>query len=231
MGSTTNFGNGWLAIESTSSTQVISPTSAYYNSRIIYNDPTSATINTPIKYFTGTSTTGSNGNTLTFAVNQGTLNWAGPITEDTYSGVYGTTTSGTNTYQVHLTKVGSGMLVLSGDNNFADPPPAGRPTGRHLHRRTARLGNWIFGSFMPINGTVDLANRYAVRSAILTMGAGGAVIFDNSVAGSVFTLGGLAGLGTLPLQDTLGNPITLESGFSGTVPEWAGVLSVPVRSA
>jgi autotransporter-associated beta strand protein len=203
VGSNTNFGGGYLAIASTNSAWT------GFNT-ILYNDPTSASINTPITIFCNSGTT-SISNTLSFALNQGTLNWAGSINENPNCN----TIAGSSTYQVNLRKTGTGTLVLSGVNNFG-----GMGTS----------GNWVLGNIMPTAGLLDLANQYAAENAVLSVGNGGTVEFDSSVASHTFTVGGLSGVSQVTLQDTAGNPILLQSGYnntSSTVSEFAGVLQGP----
>ena len=205
----TNFGSGWLAIASSNS--------ASYNA-IVYNDPASATISAPILFFSN-SGTASIANSLSFAVNQGTLNWSGSINENPISTCTGTTSSVTNTYSINMRKTGTGTLVLSGANNFG-----GLGTG--VLGNTNTVGNWVYGNFMPTAGRVDLANQNAVQSVIMSLGNGGTVVFDSSVASHTFTLGGLSGQGLLSLQDTAGNPINLVLA-NGTFTEYGGVLQGP----
>ena len=83
-------------------------------------------------------------------------------------------------------------------------------------------------------GTLKLSNQYALRNSTLTMGGGAtaAVVFDSSVIGNAFTLGGLsataAGTGyDIALQNNAGSPaaIALSVGNNNTNTTYACVLS------
>ena len=80
-----------------------------------------------------------------------------------------------------LSKVGAGTLTLTASNSYSGP--------------TAVSG-----------GTLDLSNQYALQNSTLTL-SGGSAVFDSSVGGNAFTLGGLAGTAgsNLVLQN---NPAT-----------------------
>ena len=147
------------------------------------------------------------------------MNWAGSINENPISTCTGTANGGTNTYSISMRKVGTGTLVLSNANNFGG-------VGIGVLGDTTTVGNWVYGFFMPTAGTVDLANQYAVQSVIMSLGNGGTLVFDQSVANHTFQIGGLSGQGLLSLQDTAGTPINLVVA-NGTFTEYGGVLQGP----
>ena len=98
-------------------------------------------------------------------------------------------TSGTATFSgvigdgsggVSLAINGTGTQVLAGANTFS-------------------------GTTTVSAGTLNLSNQYALQNSALTP-AGGSVVFDQSVAGHAFTMGGLSGSGNIALQDNAAAP-------------------------
>jgi len=80
-------------------------------------------------------------------------------------------------------------------------------------------------------GSLNLANQNALQNSILTMN-GGSLIFDSTVGGNAFTLGGLSASSSgagydIALQNNAGTPgaITLTVGNNNTDTTYAGVLS------
>ncbi|NBW97366.1 MAG: hypothetical protein EBR28_11720, partial [Planctomycetia bacterium] len=105
-----------------------------------------------------------------------------------------------------LEKSGSGTLKFAGANTFS-------------------------GATTLSAGTLNLADQNAIQNSTLTMN-GGSVVFDSSVSGSAFTVGGLsapsAGVGyDIALQNNAGTPgaITLTVGGNNSSTTYAGVLS------
>ena len=98
-----------------------------------------------------------------------------------------------------LTKVGSGMLTLSGSNTFS--------------------GNTTVSA-----GSLDLSNSLALQNSTLS---GGSVVFDPSVAGNAFTLGGLSGSSNMALLNNAATPaaIALSVGNNNANTTYSGVLS------
>ncbi len=75
-------------------------------------------------------------------------------------------------------------------------------------------------------GTLILADPLALQNSTLTP-AGGSVVFDQSVSGNAFTVGGLAGSGNFSLQNNAGTPagVALTVTGNGTTTTYSGILS------
>ncbi|MGA2500182.1 MAG: autotransporter-associated beta strand repeat-containing protein, partial [Tepidisphaeraceae bacterium] len=82
-----------------------------------------------------------------------------------------------------LTKIGTGILTLSGANTYNGPTSIN-------------------------NGTVLLSNASALQSSTVTWSAANALTFTTGL--SPFTIGGLAGSGALTLSDTAATPLAVE---------------------
>ena len=103
-----------------------------------------------------------------------------------------------------LTQTGSGTVTLANANTFT-------------------------GTTSANNGTLNLSNSNALQNSTLAMG-GGNVVFDQSVTGHAFTLGGLSGSGNLALQDNATptpNAVALTVGGNNASTVYSGVLSGP----
>jgi len=100
-----------------------------------------------------------------------------------------------------LTKTGSGNQTLSGANTFN-------------------------GTTTLSGGRLILANQNALQNSTLSMG-GGTVVFDSSVAGNAFSVGGLTSSGNVTLQNNAVGPvgIALSVGSNGANTTYSGVLS------
>jgi rhamnogalacturonan endolyase len=97
-----------------------------------------------------------------------------------------------------LTMTGSANVTLDGPNTFT--------------------GNTVIDS-----GTLILGNAQALQDSTLNYNnQGGALSFGNLNAA---TLGGIIGVGTLPLANTLGNPVTLTIGNTTTSQNFGGDLA------
>ena len=119
--------------------------------------------------------------------------------------VYGGTLADGGSASLGLTVDGPGMAELAGVNTFSG-------------------GTTLAG------GALDLANASALQnSTLVTAAGGGDLVFDSSVAGGVFTLGGLAGDGDIALQDNATDPdlVVLTIGNNNADTTYAGVLSGP----
>jgi autotransporter-associated beta strand protein len=142
---------------------------------------------------------------ITSTVTGGVLNYTGATTS-TFGGLI---TGSTNSFTSLTLNNASANLTLSGANTYA-------------------------GATTLTNGTLKLANQLAVQNSTVTMagGASGALVFDESVVGNAFTLGGLAasaaGAGyDIALQNNAGSPaaIALTVGGNDASTTYAGVLS------
>ena len=100
---------------------------------------------------------------------------------------------------VSLVMAGSGTQVLAGANTFS-------------------------GLTTVSGGTLDIVNQYALQNSTLTP-AGGTVIFDQSVSGHAFPIGGLAGSANLALTDNGGNALALTVGGNNQSTNYSGVLT------
>ena len=100
-----------------------------------------------------------------------------------------------------LSKLGSGTLTLAGANTFS-------------------------GDTSVAGGNLDLDNALALQYSTLTSDG---VIFDQSVTGHTFTLGGLSGSGNIALEDDAAPPhaVALSVGNNIGSTTYAGVLSGP----
>ena len=111
----------------------------------------------------------------------------------------GITQTGTANGGGKLTKSGAGTLTLAGANTFS-------------------------GATTVNGGTLVLANSAALQSSTL---ATGSVAFNDSVASHTFTLGGLATVGDIALQDNAANPVTIEVGSNHRSTTQSGKLTGP----
>ena len=79
-------------------------------------------------------------------------------------------------------------------------------------------------------GTVDLANSAAMLNTTLLAGVWGprpgvgTIEFD-AAAGGAFTIGGLSGTGSIALDDTASNPVSLSVGNNNSSNTYSGTLS------
>ena len=98
-----------------------------------------------------------------------------------------------------LTRMGTGMLVLSGANTYS-------------------------GTTTVTDGLLRLSNSLALQNSTLTVNE---VEFDSTVAGNAFTLGGLSGSGDLVLENNNPTPdaIALTVGNNSENTEFGGNLS------
>lgn len=88
--------------------------------------------------------------------------------------------------------------------------------------------NTYTGDTNILNGSLTLQDQNSVQNSTVTMDAGGLLIFDSSVAGNAFTVGGLAGAaGDIALENNAGSPaaIALTAGGNNADTAYAGALT------
>lgn len=123
-----------------------------------------------------------------------------------------TTNGGDQTIGTALTNTNMGMnrlgLVKSGTNTLFLTAP-----------------NTHGGVTTAFGGTLNLSHLSALQNSTLTTTTTGAVVFDAAAGGTNFTLGGLAGAGTLALQDTLGGQVNLIVGGNNESTASSAVIS------
>ena len=105
---------------------------------------------------------------------------------------------------IAVNQIGSGVTVLSAENTFTG--------GTHIEA-----------------GGLRLANQNAAYNSMVHL-SGGNLLFDSSVSGHAFTLGGLAANSAGPgcdisLLDNAGTPVALSVGYNNAASTYAGVLS------
>ena len=103
-----------------------------------------------------------------------------------------------------LTKTGTGQLTLSALNTYT-------------------------GTTTISAGSILLTNATGLQSSTVANGVANGLIFDSSVSGNAFTLGGLSGAGALALQNNAGTPaaVALTVGGNNAGTTYSGVLSGP----
>ncbi len=86
--------------------------------------------------------------------------------------------------------------------------------------------NTLSGTTRVTGGALNLSNSNALQNSTLVP-AGGNIVFDQSVAGHAFTVGGLSGSGSLALQDNAAspNPVALTVGGNNSNTTYSGSLS------
>ena len=93
---------------------------------------------------------------------------------------------------------------------------------------TLSAANTYSGTTTVTAGSLNLSNGLALQNSTLTL-AGGALVFDNSVPGAAFTLGGLSGGNNISLSTNFTGfpiPVALTVGNNGNT-SYSGVLSGP----
>ena len=119
------------------------------------------------------------------------LSVGGNSQSTTYSGALGGSGS--------LTKIGGGLLTLSGANTFT-------------------------GDTAVSAGGLNLANQNALQNSTFT-GGNGTLSFDATVSGHAFTFGGLGGQSDIVLMDTAWNPVALSVGNNNQSTTFSGNIS------
>lgn len=115
------------------------------------------------------------------------------------------TTAGTRTWSTAITggmgvaKIGTNALSLSASNSYTGPT-------------------------IVYSGSLSLANQFAAQNSLLSIQAATNVGFDSAVAANAFTVGGLAGSGTMNLVNSAGTAITLTLGNANATTAFSGRL-------
>ena len=95
-------------------------------------------------------------------------------------------------------------------------------------RTILTAANTFTGLTTLLNGTLNLSNQLALQSSTLQPNVGTTVVFDQSVTGNAFTLGGLAGSGNIALLNNATTPAAIALTLNvatGNAPQYNGVLS------
>ena len=167
----------------------------------------------------------------------GALGTTGPISFG--GGILQFTAANTIDYSSRFSTVGTQSYLL--DTNGQTLSLAGPITGSSISLATKSTvaggvlvltGSNTYGGGTTItSGTLNLRNQNAVQNSTLTM-SGGTLVFDSSVSGNAFSLGGLAastsGAGyNVALQNNAASPaaIVLTVGGNNAGTTYAGVLS------
>ena len=137
----------------------------------------------------------SDGGGISLADNGGT-----PITVTVGGNNASTTYSGVLSGSGSLVKVGAGTLTLSGTNTFS-------------------------GTTTITAGVLDLSNSAALAQSTLSAPTTGSLVFDSTVSGRAFTLGGLSDGGSIGLLSSAGSSISLTVGGNNSSTTYSGVLS------
>ncbi len=91
---------------------------------------------------------------------------------------------------------------------------------------TLSAANTFTGQATVLGGTLKLANQLALQNSTLQIDAGPSLVFDSSVTGNAFTLGGLQGAGNIALvNNNAATPIALTVGGNNASTTYSGVLS------
>ncbi len=119
-----------------------------------------------------------------------------------------------------------GFDTTAGDRTWAAALPAGAGVAK-LGTNTLALtaASTHSGPTLVNAGSLTLGNQLAAQNSILSVQSGAAVRFDSAVTENAFTVGGLAGAGTVPLTNTAATAITLTTGGSNATTSFSGSLS------
>ena len=123
-----------------------------------------------------------------------------------------------------LTKDGAGTLTLTGTNTYSGTTLLMGGTLK-ISSATAYANTTTIS-----NGTLLLANQNALQSGIvsITTNSGAAIVFDSSVSGKAFTIGGLTNSGGIALLNNAATPeaITLTLSNTASSPSsYSGVMT------
>jgi autotransporter-associated beta strand protein len=169
-----------------------------------------------------------------------TVNWSSAAAQPvTYSDAFPVTfddTGGGGTVTIQGTGSPSQVKPYSVtfNNNATNYTLTGDPIGGAATMALTGTGtvtlanaNTFTGTTSANNGTLNLSNSNALQNSTLVMGSGN-VVFDQSVTGHAFTLGGLSGSGSLALQDNASptpNAVALTVGGNNANTVFSGALS------
>jgi len=150
---------------------------------------------------------------------------------NTYPAVFDDTASGTGPFTVTLnTTVNPGLVTVNATTNGYTISGSGAISGATslvksgTNALTLSGANTYTGNTTISAGTLVLANQNAIQNSTLN---GGTPVFDSSVSGHAFNVGGLAGNSGLALQDNgvSSNAIALTVGGNNASSSYSGVIS------
>lgn len=199
---------------------------------------TTSAVNNPLTISTNTLNVNSGGTTLTnanttagaFTVSGGIGGTGNLILKNNSaiaSGIIVQSAGVNNTGLVTNQGTGSGSVLIS---SVIGSNVTGVTQNSSNSLLTLSNANTFSGVTTVTSGTLNLSNQNAIQNSTLTMN-GGSIVFDSSVAGNAFTVGGLSSSGSgagydIALQNNAGTPVAIALTVGGTNnASYAGVLS------
>ncbi len=134
-------------------------------------------------------------------------------------------------YSRTLILAGGGSVAVNGSIKDYSPTYASSVTMQGTGTWALGGTNTFTGATTLSAGTLDLANQNALLNSTLTMSGSGSLMFDSSVSGDAFTMGGLSASASgsgfnILLQNNAAAPIVLTVGSTNNASStYAGVLS------